>query len=131
MTVYRRQLDQSNRRVPPDRTRGFTLLELEVAMVILAMGIVGLGSLVTVTTRQMAEVDKWCEDEPTYYLVSQEDPWMQQLGTPANMESISGQSAWTPPVTGDATDRWTLLTHTTDTDTRTATICVQRDAEGS
>jgi hypothetical protein len=34
----------------------------------------------------------------TYYIVSQSNTWMRQLGAPAEMEESAGQSPWLPLV---------------------------------
>jgi len=105
-------------------------LELEVAMIILATGIAGLGALVTSSTRQVVQIDQWCADSPTYYLQSQEDPWLRQLGTPADMNDTAGQAVWTPPVAGESSQQYRLLSYETDTDTQTTTVRVELNSGG-
>jgi len=83
------------------RKGGFTLLEVQIAMVILATGLMGLAGLQAVQSRQVRHVEAWCRSGPTYYLVSQSNRWMRRLEAPAQVESQAGQTAWTPAVTGE------------------------------
>ncbi len=89
-----------------NRGRAFTLLELQVTLVILAVGLLSFAGLLAVQGRQLRRVEQWCSSSPTYYVVSQSDRWMRQLRASAKLESTAGQSAWTPPVTG--TDQYTV-----------------------
>jgi len=86
---------------PRRRKAGFTLLEVQVAMVILATGLMGLAALQAVQNRQVRHVETWCRSGPTYYLLSQSNRWMRRLEAPAQVESQAGQTAWTPAVAGD------------------------------
>ncbi len=88
------------------RTRGFTLLELQVTLVIMGVGMLSFAGLLAMQGRQMRSVEQWCRSSPTYYVVSQSNRWMRQLGAPAAAEETAGQSPWTPPVTGDT--KWDI-----------------------
>jgi prepilin-type N-terminal cleavage/methylation domain-containing protein len=77
---------------------GFTMLELQVALIVLGVCLMGLASLLAMHSRQLRQVEQWCgPGHPTYYLVSQTDRWMKQLGAPANMEPAVGKTPWVPP----------------------------------
>ena len=100
------------------RTRGFTLLELQVTLVIMSVGLLSFAGLLAMQGRQMRSVEQWCSSSPTYYVVSQSNRWMRQLGAPAAAEETAGQSAWTPPVTGQKKWDITLTSYTRTCDSQ-------------
>ena len=79
----------------------FTLLELQVVLIILSVSLLGIVGLVSLQSKQMSRVEQWCRSHPVYYVVSQTNRWMKQLGAPADVNDSPGQSPWTPPVSGD------------------------------
>ena len=81
--------------------KGFSFVELQVALVILAMGLLSFAGLFRIYSLQTSYIEQSSLPVSTYYIVSQSNRWMQQLGVPADMEQTAGQSAWTPPVSGD------------------------------
>lgn len=89
------------------RTRAFTLLELQVTLVIMGVGLLSFAGLLAMQGRQMRSVEQWCRSSPTYYVVSQSNRWMRELGAPAAAEETAGQSPWTPPVTGEV--KWGII----------------------
>ena len=78
----------------------FTLLELEVSLVVLVAGLLGLVGLLAVQARQIGHAEAWCRADPTYYLVSHSNPWMRRLEPSADLSTQPGQVSWTPPVSG-------------------------------
>jgi prepilin-type N-terminal cleavage/methylation domain-containing protein len=86
--------------VQPKRRAAFTLLELVVALIILAAGLLAIQGLMVRQSRQVSHVEQWCATDRTYYVVGQSNPWMQTLGAPADLRDQPGQAAWTPPVMG-------------------------------
>jgi prepilin-type N-terminal cleavage/methylation domain-containing protein len=82
--------------------RAFTLLELEVTLVILAVGLLGVASLMAMQSRQMRRVEAWCRTSPTYTVLSHTNRWLRQLNAPAELTGNPAQSAWAPPVTHKA-----------------------------
>ena len=102
------------------RTRGFTLLELQVTLVIMSVGLLSFAGLLAMQGRQMRSVEQWCRSSPTYYVVSQSNRWMRQLGAPATPEEEAGQSPWTPPVTGTKKYLVTLTSYTRNFDSQEA-----------
>lgn len=94
----------------PRPARGFTLLELQVSLAVLAIGILGLSTLTIRQSKQVARVEAWCTPDRTYYVVGQTHPWMRALGAPAELADSAGQSAWAPPVSGEKDNVVTLLT---------------------
>jgi hypothetical protein len=80
---------------------GFSFVELQVAMVVLAVGLLSIAGLFRIYSLQTSYIEQNSMPFSTYYIVSQSDMWMRQLDVPADMEQTAGQSAWTPPVSGD------------------------------
>jgi prepilin-type N-terminal cleavage/methylation domain-containing protein len=78
--------------------RAFTMLELQVALVVMAIGLLGIETLMIRQSKQVSRLEQWCVSSPTYYLVSQTDPYLRAMETPARLETQPGQTAWTPPV---------------------------------
>jgi|WetSurMetagenome_2_1015567.scaffolds.fasta_scaffold110655_2 prepilin-type N-terminal cleavage/methylation domain-containing protein len=77
---------------------GFTLLELVVALVIFAAGLLAVQGLMVRQSRQVSHLEAWCRGDHTYYVVSQTDDMMRILGAPADLQGQVGQAAWTPTV---------------------------------
>src|SRR5205823_1959958 len=67
--------------------RGFTLLELQVAIVLLAFGIVTLGSLMATQTRLLKRLEMGFQPGSTVYVTRSPDPWVQKLAAPARVTS--------------------------------------------
>ncbi len=82
------------------RRAGFTLLELQISLAIMAVGLLSMVTVLAVQSRQINRTDGWCRDEPTYYVVSQSNKWMRKLKAPAEIKSLPGQFSWAPPVVG-------------------------------
>jgi hypothetical protein len=82
-------------------TNAFSFIELQITMVILAISILNFACLYRVYSLQTSCIEKNTQPVSTYYISSQTNRWMRQLGTPANLEQIAGVIPWTPPVTGD------------------------------
>ena len=56
-------------RAPDARTRrGFTLLECEVALIVLVLLIAGLGNLTAAHQRLLGAVDEWMAGDPTFFV---------------------------------------------------------------
>ncbi|MGB2822201.1 MAG: hypothetical protein WBF17_14550 [Phycisphaerae bacterium] len=85
---------------PADRRGGFTILELQMALVVLVAGLFTMSSLLSVQSKQMTRTETWCRSGPTYYVVSQSNPWMRRLGASAELKTQAGQESWAPPVSG-------------------------------
>ncbi|HOF17600.1 MAG TPA: prepilin-type N-terminal cleavage/methylation domain-containing protein [Phycisphaerae bacterium] len=91
---------------------GFTLLELNVCLVVMAAGLLGVAALMVRQSRQVARAEQWCASDPTFYLICQQDPWMKALNASADLETQAGTSAWQPPVTGEKFHKLTLVSRT-------------------
>ena len=65
------------------RRRGFSYLELQVALVLLMIALSGLAPLTIVQSRQLSRVDERFAPDTTYYLTPADTNWGQKLGAPA------------------------------------------------
>ncbi len=75
---------------PPKRnTRriGFTMLELQVAVILLTFGIVTMASLLTTQQRTLKRLRGDFVPASTLYVIRSNDPWEQQLQIPARITS--------------------------------------------
>ncbi|MCE5325303.1 MAG: prepilin-type N-terminal cleavage/methylation domain-containing protein [Planctomycetaceae bacterium] len=86
---------------------GFTLLELQVAVAVLGIGLLSLVGLTVRQSRTVSEIESWCLGDPTFYAVSQTDGWLQRLDVPADLYDSAGATAWSPPV---AASRFNVVT---------------------
>lgn len=84
----------------PTKAAAYTLLELQVALVILGAGLLAMPPLMAMQSRQIRHVEAWCRSEPTFYVVSQSNRWLRRMEVPAEMEAKAGVQPWAPPVTG-------------------------------
>jgi hypothetical protein len=94
------------------RRRACTLPELVISLAIMMAGLLAIQSLMIRQSRQVSRLERWCQPQPTFYVVHQSDAWMRALGAPAALETQAGQAAWTPPVTGPYKYSVTLLSFT-------------------
>jgi Tfp pilus assembly protein PilV len=146
MTDDRRQRTEDGRRMAESETRfcppssvlrrqsfeaGFSLLELTVTTVVLMIGLLGLMAAVRTHSRQMEKAESWCQGSRTYYVVSQTNTWMRQLGAPADLNAEAGQAAWAPPVSGTEQYRVSLDSRVIDAQTESASVQVQLTQVGS
>ncbi|MBN1787227.1 MAG: hypothetical protein JW806_02400 [Sedimentisphaerales bacterium] len=76
----------------------FSLIELQVTLIILATAVWGFAALFRVYSLQTEFIEQETLPVSTYYVVSQTSRWMRQLGVPADMAQEAGQTAWEPPV---------------------------------
>jgi hypothetical protein len=76
----------------------YSFIELQIAMVILAIGLLSFAGLYRVYSLQTNYLEPNSMSVSTYYVVSQSDRWMRQLGAPAQIVRTAGQLPWTPPV---------------------------------
>ena len=66
---------------------GFSLLEFEVALTLLGIGLVGLFPLVVMQSRAVRSIEKRLSSQATYYLVASPNVWAQKLGAPAQLST--------------------------------------------
>ena len=104
--------------------RGFTLLELEVAIVLLAFGLTTLASLVTTQSRVVRRLRGDFKPGATICLTRSNDPWAQKIGTSARITTAPITLPAVPTVTP-----WNTVTIiTTQANLNAETVTVNADA---
>jgi type II secretory pathway pseudopilin PulG len=81
-----------------DRRNGFSYLELQVALVLFAFALAGLGPLLIVQSRQARHLEEKLAAGTTQYFVPSDDPWVRKLGAAAGLETTAPPTT-SPPVT--------------------------------
>ena len=74
--------------------RAATLLELQVALVVFGIALMGLCPLVIMQSKQLRKMQTWMQPQTTYYLVPSNNIWARKLGAVATMQTTlpTGQS---------------------------------------
>lgn len=80
------------------KTRGFSYLELVVALALFGIALTGTTRLVVMQTRQIASVEGRLSHGTTSYLVPSADAWARKLGAAAAIESVDPGPQPPPPV---------------------------------
>src|SRR5436305_435318 len=65
--------------------RGFSLMELQVALVVFGIGLGGLCPLVVMQSRQLKNYQSRLDPRTAYYLVPSADIWARKLGASASL----------------------------------------------
>jgi type II secretory pathway pseudopilin PulG len=98
---------------------GFSLLELEVALVLFGLALAGLMPLVVIQSRQLRKLESRFRHETTYYLVPSTNRWAAKLGAACFLTSEAPSQTPAPPTTvindGDPGYRETGTTWQTET----------------
>ncbi|MCA9263815.1 MAG: hypothetical protein KDA60_08185 [Planctomycetales bacterium] len=89
----------SRRRSGSAARDGFTYLELQVAFVLFALALSGVGPLVIMYSRQTGELENRLRDEQTHYITPQETMWERRLGAVPDFGDTPGASTITEPNT--------------------------------
>lgn len=105
------------------RLRGFTLLELQVAIILLAFSVVTLASLMTTQQRLLKKLRGDFQPGATVYVTRSKDPWVNKLATPARLTSAA--IATTAPA--GVTEANTVTVVGEEADLKTETITVTAD----
>src|SRR4051812_17120083 len=93
-----------HRRLPlRGRSGGFTLLELQVAIILLAFGVVTLASLMTTQSRLLARLRGNFKSSSTVLVTRSNDPWVVKLQTPARITTDPLTQPAAPTVTAQNT----------------------------
>ena len=103
----------------------FSLLEVQIAMIVLALGLLGLVATLRMHSRQMEVAESWCREDAEYYIVSQSNIWMQQLDMPAELTTDSNSISWEPPVSGETHYQVELESFELNPENRTASAEVK------
>ena len=78
--------------------RGFTLLEFEVAMVVLGIALVGLLPLAVVHSRVMKSLEDRYSSQGEWYLAASQNRWEQKLGAAASLSDTDPGPMPEPPL---------------------------------
>ena len=97
--------------------RGFTLLELQVAVILLAFGVLTLASLMASQTRLVKRIEKGFEPDGRIYLAQPNDPWVRKLRAPAQLTTQEPTYGAAPTETPEqvveiVSQTWDLSTET-------------------
>ena len=103
----------------------FSLLEVQIAMIVLTLGLLGLVATLRIHSRQMEVAESWCREDAEYYIVSQSNIWMRQLDMPAELTKDSNSISWEPPVSGETNYEVELESYELNPENRTATADVK------
>ena len=77
---------------------GFSLLEFEVALTLLGIGMVGLFPLVVMQSRAVRSIENRLSSQAGYYLVASSNAWARKLGAPALLTTTPPGARMAPPV---------------------------------
>ncbi|HLA83989.1 MAG TPA: type II secretion system protein [Thermoguttaceae bacterium] len=80
--------------------RGFSFLELQVALILLGIAMTGLVPLVVMQSRQLKRLEARLDHGTTYYLVPSTSVWARKLGAPAKILT-EPETVVTPASLGD------------------------------
>ena len=103
----------------------YSLLEVQVAMIVLTAGILALGTILRTYSHQMEIAESWCRDDIKYYVVSQSNKWMRRLGVRAELTEDPNVSAWEPDVLGKQVYEVELDSFLLDHDARSASAKIK------
>jgi len=81
------------------KTRGFTYLELMVALALFGIAVTGTTRLVVIQSRQMSKIERRLNYGTTSYLAPSANAWARKLGAAASIESVAPDPPPAPPVT--------------------------------
>ena len=101
--------------------RGFTLLELQVALVLLTMGMMTLASLLATQARAEKRLEKGFAADSTVFITQSKDPWVRKLA-PARI-SIAELTLTDPP-TITALNDVAIVDRIQDLEAETMTVTV-------
>jgi len=79
------------------KTRGFSYLELVVALTLFGIALTGTTRLVVMQSRQVSKVERRFNVEGTSYLVPSQDVWARKLGAATTIESVDPGPTPLPP----------------------------------
>jgi hypothetical protein len=112
---------------PKSRSRfGFTILELEVAMVVFGIALMGICPLVVMCSKQLRKVEGQFSPQVTYYLVPVADHWTRKLGAAATLSTQAPSSTSSPALPAAVNDvQIQLLDKSLNSEVITVTASVQ------
>ncbi len=76
---------------------GFSLLEVQIAFVLLGIALAGLCPLLVIQSKQVKQIENQLNDRTTYYLIPLTNQWARKLGASASVQTTDpGPSASGP-----------------------------------
>ena len=102
------------------RLGGFTLVELQIAIVLLAFGVVTLASLLATQMRLLRRLQAGYGPGTTLYVTRSNDPWVQKLAAPARITSAPITQSSVPTVT--AANNVSIISRGSDLKAETVTV---------
>jgi hypothetical protein len=66
---------------------GFSLLEVQMAFVLLGIALAGLCPLLVIQSKQLRQIESRLNHQTTYYLIPSTDPWARKLGVSASVQT--------------------------------------------
>jgi hypothetical protein len=102
------------------RARGFTLLELQVAVILLTFAVVTLASLMTTQQRLLKKLRGDFTDSATVYITRSKDPWVKKLLTPGRI--TAAEFTPTTPASVDVANSVIIVEHSADLKTEAITV---------
>ncbi|MDJ0976361.1 MAG: prepilin-type N-terminal cleavage/methylation domain-containing protein [Planctomycetota bacterium] len=112
------------RKRPLPTERGFTLLEIQIALLLLALATFGYVKLAGAQSSMVNAVDGWCRGEPTFIVAPAARETERQLGVPASLIASDEEPPGDVP-TPDGENEVTVLSVSHGLDPATATALVQ------
>ena len=73
------------RRPRPSSDRGFTLLECEVALIVLTLAVLLLSRLIVSHDRIVQDMEGWLDGDPVYWVAPRANEWERILGHAAEL----------------------------------------------
>jgi hypothetical protein len=98
----------------------FSLLEVQIAMIVLTMALLGLSVTLKTHSRQMEAAELWCRENTEYYIVGQSNTWMRQFEMPAELYTDPNIVSWEPLVSGELNYKIELESFELDSENRIA-----------
>lgn len=80
-----------------NRIGGFTLLELEITLLVLMFTVIGLTRLVVSHERLVSGLEGWCSGDPVYFVIPSEVELERILGVPAALSTTPPSGPPPPP----------------------------------
>jgi Tfp pilus assembly protein PilV len=100
--------------------RGFTLLELQIAVLLLAFAVMTLASLMTTQQRVLKHLRGAFTQSATVYVTRSKDPWVKKLLTPARI--TAAEFTPTTPAAVDVANTVTIIERQVDLKTESITV---------
>lgn len=91
--------------------KGFSLVELQIAFLVFAIAVSGLGPLIVMQSRHLKKIESRFTADTTYYLAPSNDAWARKLGAGASLKTFDVGSGPAAPVVviDDADDGFSIL----------------------